>query len=98
MFPGLLCEGIDNAASYAFRGIVADSVRGLEFLLTRRDLDAARVVLVGNDVALIAAALTAGATPVLTTPALFYKTPELAAKTLADPLQEINNHLPTHPA
>ena len=76
MFPGLLTEGIDNAASYAFRGIVADSVRGLEFLLTRRELDAARVVLVGNDVALIAAALTAGATHVVTTPALFYKTAE----------------------
>src|SRR5204862_3987057 len=65
MFPGLLTEGIDNAASYAFRGIVADSVRGLEFLLTRRELDAARVVLVGNDVALIAAALTARATYVV---------------------------------
>src|SRR2546430_1261499 len=56
MFPGLLTDGIDNAASYAFRGIVADSVRGLEFLLTRRELDAA--------------ALTAGATHVVTTPAL----------------------------
>src|SRR5437764_13313066 len=56
MFPGLLTEGIDNAASYAFRGIVADSVRGLEFLLTRRGLGAARVVLVGHDVARIAAA------------------------------------------
>ena len=36
MFPGLLTEGIDQAASYIFRGIVADSVRGLQFLLTRR--------------------------------------------------------------
>ena len=98
MFPGLLTEGIDNAASYAFRGIVADSVRGLEFLLTRRDLDAARVVLVGNDVALIAAALTAGATHVVTTPALFYKTAELAAKTPAYPLEEINDYVRTYPA
>src|SRR5262244_3959097 len=43
MFPGLLTEGIDNAASYIFRGIVADSVRGFNYLLTRPDLDAARV-------------------------------------------------------
>jgi len=37
--PGLLTDGIDQAASYIFRGIVADSVRGLQFLLTRRELD-----------------------------------------------------------
>src|SRR3989441_11106512 len=65
MFPGLLTEGIDNAASYIFRGIVADSVRGLEFLSTRRELDPSRVVVVGNDVALITAALTEGATHVV---------------------------------
>ena len=38
MFPGLLTDGIDRATSYIFRGIVADSVRGLQFLLTRREL------------------------------------------------------------
>src|SRR5436309_2241464 len=81
MFPGLLTEGIDDAAAYIFRGIVADSVRGLEFLLTRRDLDAARVVVVGNDVALITAALTGGATHVVSATALFYKPAELAMKT-----------------
>src|SRR5262245_7054306 len=57
MFPGLLTEGIDNAASYIFRGIAADTVRGLEFLLTRPELDASRVVLVGNDLALMTAGL-----------------------------------------
>src|SRR6266853_5669541 len=80
MFPGLLTDGIDQAASYIFRGIVADSVRGLEFLLTRRDLDPARVVVVGNDMALITAVLTSGATRVVTTPALFYETTALAPK------------------
>jgi len=98
MFPGLLTEGIDNAASYVFRGIVADSVRGLEFLLTRRELDAARVVLMGNDVALITAALTAGATHVVAAPALFYKTAELAPKTPTYPLEEINDYLRLYPA
>jgi len=97
MFPGLLTEGIDNAASYVLRGIVADSVRGLEFLLTRRELDTARVILVGNDVALITAALSTGATHVVTTPALFYKTTELAAKTQAYPLEEINDYLHLYP-
>ena len=30
---GLLTEGIEHAESYIFRGLAADSVRGLEFLL-----------------------------------------------------------------
>src|SRR5262245_10810857 len=74
LFPGLLTEGIDSAALYIFRGIVADSVRGLHFLLTRPELDATRVVVMGNDMALITAALAPGVTHVVTTPALFYNT------------------------
>jgi cephalosporin-C deacetylase len=98
MFPGLLTEGIDDPASYIFRGVAADAVRGLEFLLTRPELDAARVVVVGNDTALITAALTSGATHVVTTPALFYNTAELAPRTQAYPLEEINDYFRMHPA
>lgn len=98
MFPGLLTERIDDAASYVFRGIVADSVRGLQYLLTRRELDPARMVVVGNDLALITAALTGGVTHVVTTPALFYDTAALATKTHAYPLEEINDYLRTFPA
>ena len=98
MFPGLLTEGVDDAASYMFRGIVADSVRGLEFLRTRREVDATRVVVAGNDIALITAALGPGATSVVTTPALFYRTAELAPKTHGYPLEEINDYLHLHPA
>lgn len=98
MFPGLLTEDIDRAESYVFRGIAADSVRGLQFLLTRRDLDAARVVVIGNDMALITAALARGATHVVATPALFYKTAELAPRSQAYPLEEINDYLRMFPA
>jgi hypothetical protein len=65
MFPGLFTEGLDRAASYMFRGIVADSVRGLTWLLTRRELDTTRVLVVGNDMALITAALAPGVTHVV---------------------------------
>jgi cephalosporin-C deacetylase len=98
MFPGLLTEGIEQTESYIFRGLVADSVRGLEFLLARPDLDPSRVVVVGNDLALITAALHAGATYVVATPALFYRTAELAPKTQAYPLEEINDYLRAFPA
>src|SRR5438309_1163586 len=91
---GAVTEAVDDAASYMFRGIVADSVRGLEFLRTRREVDATRVVVAGNDIALITAALGPGATYVVTTPALFYRTAELAPKTHGYPLEEINDYLP----
>src|SRR5262245_48574438 len=98
MFPGLLTDGIESAASYVFRGIAADSVRGLEYLLTRPEVDSSRVVVVGNDLALITAALATGATHVVTTPALFYKTAALAPKTQAYPLEEINDYVRANPA
>src|SRR5215510_12515210 len=97
MFPGLLTDGIDQAASYIFRGIVADSVRGLQFLLTRPELDYTRVVVVGNDMALITAALQPGATHVVTAPTLFYNTAELAPRTQAYPLEEVNDYLRAFP-
>lgn len=96
-FPGLLTEDIDAAESYIFRGLAADSVRGLEYLLTRPELDPSRVVVVGNDLALITAALRRVATHVVTTPALFYRTAELAPKGQAYPLEEINDYLRTFP-
>jgi cephalosporin-C deacetylase len=97
MFPGLLTEGIDHAESYIFRSVAADSVRGLEFLLTRRELDSSRVVVVGNDMALITAALHSGVTHLVTAPALFYHTAELAPKTQTYPLEEVNDYLRTFP-
>ena len=98
MFPGLLTDGIDQPASYVFRGIVADSVRGLQFLLTRHELDVERVVVIGNDLALITAALQPGATHVVTAPALFHDTAELAPRTRAYPLEEINDYLRAFPS
>jgi cephalosporin-C deacetylase len=98
MFPGLLTERIDSAASYVFRGVVADSVRGLEFLRARPEVDRARIVVNGNDLALMTAALTDGATHVVTAPALFYDAATLVPRTHAYPLEEINDYLRTYPA
>jgi cephalosporin-C deacetylase len=98
MFPGLLTERIDDAASYVFRSVVADSVRGLQFLLTRPEVDTTRVIVSGNDLALITAALTPGATHAVTVPALFYDTMALAPRTHAYPLEEINDYLRAFPA
>ncbi|MCH7652743.1 MAG: acetylxylan esterase [Chloroflexi bacterium] len=96
-FPGQLTEKIDDSATYIFRGIAADCVRGLEYLLSRTEVDRDRIVAVGNDMALITAALARGVTHVISTPALFLDTCELASKTGAYPLEEINDYLRAFP-
>ncbi len=95
--PGWYTEGIDDPQTYVFRGIVADCCRGLEYLVSRPEVDPSRVVAMGNDLAIIAAALTSRATHVVCNPALFYRTPELAPNTEAYPLEELNDYLRLHP-
>lgn len=96
-FPGLLTERIHDAQAYIFRGITADCIRGLEYLLMRPEVDSSRVVAIGNDMALITAALHRGATHVVTTPALFVDTSDLAKRSNDYPLEEINDYLNLHP-
>jgi cephalosporin-C deacetylase len=90
-FPGMLTEGIVDKNEYVFRGVAADCLRALEFLLERPEIDRSRVVAVGNDMALITASLGEGITHVVTTPALFFDTSDLAPNTTAYPLQEVND-------
>jgi cephalosporin-C deacetylase-like acetyl esterase len=97
MFPGLLTTGIDSAESYVFRGIVADAIRGLEYIVSRPEVDTSRVVAIGNDVALIASALGSGANRLVVTPALFFDTLRLAVRTSGYPLEEINDYLRHNP-
>ena len=96
-FPGLLTENIDSAESYIFRGIAADSARGLEYLLTRGEVAADRVAAIGNDIALATAALHGGATHVISQPALFVNTLSNAARAGDYPLEEINDYLNLYP-
>ncbi len=96
-FPGHLTVGISDAKSYIFRGVVADGVRGLEYLLTRTEVDMERVVAIGNDIALATAALHGGATHVICQPALFVDALAKAARTGDYPLEEINDYLNLYP-
>ena len=57
-YPGLLTLGIADPATYIYRAIVADCLRGAEFLLSRPEVDASRVGIRGDDMALITAART----------------------------------------
>src|SRR5438067_821275 len=39
-FPGQAIDGIAEPSTYVYRGIVADTLRGIDFLLSRREVDA----------------------------------------------------------
>ena len=98
MFPGLLTEGIASKDTYVFRGIVADAIRGLEFVSAVAEVDSNSVVAIGNDVAMQAVALVGKASHVVSTPALFFDSLALAAGTESYPLEEINDYLRLHPS
>ena len=97
MFPGLLTEGIASPDSYIFRGIVADAIRGLEYLNSLDFVDKTRTVVIGNDVAMQALALRPSATHLVCTPALFFDALGLAQKTQGYPLQEYSDYLSSYP-
>ena len=98
MFPGLLTEGISSPDSYVFRGIVADAIRGLEYVNSLDMIDKTRTVVIGNDVAMQALALRPGSTHLVCTPALFFDPLGLARKTQGYPLEEYNDYLRAHPS
>ena len=96
-FPGQLTDGIDDPSSYVYRGIVADCVRGVEYLASRPDVDSARIAAIGNDLAFTTAALSQHVTHLVCTPTLLFDTHDLARRTSAYPLEEINDYLRMHP-
>jgi cephalosporin-C deacetylase len=92
-FPGLLTDGIDDPATYRYRGIVADCVRGAEYLTNLPEVDSSRVAAIGPDLALTTAALCQQVGHVICGPALFFATADLASRTQAYPLEEVNDYL-----
>ena len=96
-FPGMLTTGIEDPAKYVFRGAVADCVRGLEYLKSRPEVDPARMLATGNDVAALVAGLSPGLTHLVYNPGPFYRADEVAPATAAYPLEEINDYVRLNP-
>lgn len=96
-FPGMLTDGIEDPASYVFRGVVADCVRAVDFLLSRPEVDTGKIALHGDDIAIITAALRPQVDALYATPGLFYAAHALAPKTSAYPLEELNDYARAYP-
>lgn len=96
-YPGLLTLGIADPATYIYRAIAADCLRGAEFLLSRPEVDPGRAGIRGDDLALITAARRPGFTSAEIAGLMFYRLLEAAARTDTYPVEEINDHLRGHP-
>jgi cephalosporin-C deacetylase-like acetyl esterase len=92
-YPGLLTMGIDDPASYIYRGIAADCLRAAEFLLGLSEVDPSRVAVTGDDLAVLTAARRPGFTALRVTDLLFYRAMEARLKSGSYPLEELNDHL-----
>jgi cephalosporin-C deacetylase-like acetyl esterase len=92
-YPGLLTLGIADPATYIYRSIVADCLRGAELLLARPEVDTSRVGIRGDDLALLTAARRPGFKSAEIAGLMFYRLLEAAARTDNYPVEEINDHL-----
>ncbi len=96
-YPGLLTLGIDDPATYIYRSIVADCLRGAELLLARPEIDPARVGIRGDDLALLVAARRQGFAAADIGALTFYRLMEARTRTEAYPTEEINDYLRAYP-
>ena len=47
-YPGLLTDGIESRETYSYKGVVADCLRGVDFLLSRPEVDSNRIYACGS--------------------------------------------------
>src|SRR5262245_13843379 len=92
-YPGLLTLGIDDPSTYMYRGIVADCLRGAEFLESLPSVDANRIAVNGDDMALMTAARRPRFSAVQASGLLFYRLMEARTRSDAYPVEEINDYL-----
>ncbi|TDD58707.1 hypothetical protein E1263_17980 [Kribbella antibiotica] len=92
-YPGLLTLGIDDPATYVYRGIVADCLRAAEFLSGLAQVD--RVAAVGNELAILTAARRPSVSAVRVSDMVLYRAMEARLRSSHYPLEELNDHLRT---
>ncbi len=96
-YPGLLTLGIESPETWIYRGILADILRGAEYLPAHPKVDQARVAIAGDDLGLIAAARRPGFSTLNLTMFHLYRILEARLRTDAYPIEELNEYLAIYP-
>jgi len=96
-YPGLLTLGIERPETYVYRGIVADCLRGAEFLAAQAEVDRSRMGVEGDDLALLTAARRPLFGAVLAEDLLLYRLLEVVERSDTYPAEEVNDFMRTQP-
>lgn len=96
-FPGMLTDGIEDANTWSYRGVLADTLRAFEYLTSLPMVDKNRVAINGNDIGLLVAARRPGVTALSIAMPFFYRLAEVYPQTEAYPNEEINDYLREFP-
>ncbi len=97
-YPGLLTTGVADPETYVYRSIVADCLRGAEFLQSRPEVDPDRLAVVGDDLALITAARRPEFSHAHAAGLMFYRLMEHCERSSAYPVEEVNDYLRANPS
>jgi cephalosporin-C deacetylase len=96
-YPGLLTLGIESPETWIYRGILADIMRGAEFLLSHPKINPNRVGITGDDLALIAASRRPGFSTLNLTMTHLYRLLAAGQRTDAYPIEEVSEYLAMYP-
>ncbi|MGH6621773.1 MAG: acetylxylan esterase [Alphaproteobacteria bacterium] len=100
-YPGLMTHNIVDRHTYGYRGLFADAWRGVDFLLSRPEVDPGRIGVTGQSQAAGLSVVTAAVRPEIKAAAI--GAPFLCgfldaiALTRTTPYDEINDYLRLHP-
>ena len=97
-YPGLLTDGLPDAGTYVWRGVIADCLRALDVLLAQPDLDHSRIAVAGHDAAALVAALRGDVASLLVSGLMFASLSSRAPESNGYPLQEVNDFKRTYPS
>lgn len=96
-YPGLLTTGVTDPQTYIYRGIVADCCRAFDLLAQHPSVAADKIAVLGDDLALMTAALRPQVDALYTTPGFFYRAAQIAPTTGAYPHEEFNDFARAYP-
>ena len=96
-YPGLLTDGLPDAAGYRWREIVADCLRGLDVFAAQPQVDGSSLAAVGGDLAAITAGLRPQVRTLLVSGMMFRDTASRLTGLDGYPLQEFSDYLRVHP-
>lgn len=97
-YPGIIRDGITDPKEYVYRGVMADYLRAADLISSFPQVDKTRIVAVGDDLAVIAAAQRPIFRAVRVDYMLFADAWEQSASTRSYPLEEFNDMRRTLPA